>query len=62
MSDDRQYKVTTRRRGSGGGWMYQLFIVGGDPLAFDSDNKSYTTQQEAERAGYEAVAAKQRLR
>jgi hypothetical protein len=39
--------------------MYQLFVVGGDPLLFEGSNESYPTQQEAERAGYEAVAAKQ---
>jgi hypothetical protein len=61
MGDDRQYRVTTRERVTGG-WTYQLFVIGeDDPLAFEGENKSYITQEEAERAGYEAVAAKRWL-
>ena len=41
-----------------GGWMYQLFIIGGNPLTWESDNRDYLTQHEAERAGHEAIAAK----
>jgi hypothetical protein len=57
MNDDRQYRVTTRERDTGG-WMYQLFLIGGNPLTWESDNKDYVTQHEAERAGHEAIAAK----
>jgi hypothetical protein len=58
MSDERQYEVKTRERDAGG-WMYQLFVIGADdPLAWESDGKSYRTQQDAERAGHLAVAAK----
>ena len=43
MNDDRQYRVTTRERDTGG-WMYQLFVIGADdPLAWESDGKSYRT-------------------
>ena len=38
--------------------MYQLFIIGGNPLTWESDNRDYLTQHEAERAGHEAIAAK----
>jgi hypothetical protein len=57
MNGDRQYRVTTRERDTGG-WMYQLFTIGGNPLTWESDNKDYLTQHEAERAGHEAIAAK----
>jgi hypothetical protein len=45
MSGERQYEVKTRERDAGG-WMYQLFAIGADdPLAWESDGKSYRTSR-----------------
>jgi hypothetical protein len=63
MTNTARYRVVTRQRDTGtGGWTYQIFVVGGDPMAFESTNESYPTQADAERAGWEAVAIKERQR
>jgi hypothetical protein len=51
----KRFKVAVRARDSGR-YMYQIFTVAGEPRTFRSDSKSYATPDEAERAGYEAVA------
>jgi predicted ATPase len=50
-----QFRVAVRAR-EGGRYTYQIFTVAGEPRTFRSDSKSYATPDEAERAGYEAVA------
>jgi hypothetical protein len=51
----KRFRVAVRARESGR-YTYQIFTVAGEPRTFRSDNKSYATPGEAERAGYEAVA------
>jgi hypothetical protein len=52
---DLKFRVAVRAR-DGGRYMYQIFTLAGEPRTFRSDNKSYASPQEAEKAGYEAVA------
>jgi hypothetical protein len=57
MSDRHlEIRVAVRAR-HGGRYMYQIFTVAGEPRTLRSDSKSYASPAEAERAGYEAVAA-----
>ena len=52
---NNQFRVAVRAQDSGR-YTYQIFTVAGEPRTFRSDSKSYATPDEAERAGYEAVA------
>ena len=54
----KRFRVAVRAR-DGGKYMYQIFTVAAEPRTFRSDNESYATPDEAERAGYEAVAVLQ---
>ena len=54
-SNESRFKVAVRAR-DGGRYVYQIFTVAGEPQTFRSDNESFATPHEAERAGYEAVA------
>jgi predicted ATPase len=51
----QRFRVAVRARESGR-YTYQIFTIAGEPRTFRSDNQSYDTPDEAERAGYEAVA------
>jgi hypothetical protein len=52
---NQRFRVAVRAR-AGGRYVYQIFTVAGEPQTFRSDNESFATPHEAERAGYEAVA------
>jgi hypothetical protein len=52
---DLRFRVAVRAR-DGGRYVYQIFTVAGEPRTFRCDDKSYASPQEAEKAGYEAVA------
>ena len=57
MNDVPKYEVRAIEQPSGR-WVFRLVAIGADPSTWESDGKSYLTQQDAERAGYLAVAAK----
>jgi hypothetical protein len=52
------FRVVVRARDiDRGGYVYQIFTVGGvDPRPAQSDNKTYATREDAERAGQLAAA------
>ena len=52
---DLKFGVAVRAR-DGGRYFYQIFTVAGEPRTFQCDNKTYASPQEAEQAGYAAVA------
>jgi hypothetical protein len=55
MINQSTLRVRTRPRGNG--WTFELF-TDDDPLTFiEGDLRTFATQQEAERAGYEAREA-----
>jgi hypothetical protein len=43
------------RASAGGRYTYQLFTLAGEPRTFLADDTSFSSPQEAERAGYEAL-------
>jgi len=49
-----RYRVAVRAS-EGGRYTYQIFTVAGEPRTFLSDNASYASPEEAERAGYDAI-------
>jgi hypothetical protein len=49
------FKVAVRAR-IGGGYTYQIFAVAGEPRTLQINDKGFTSPEEAERAGYEALA------
>jgi hypothetical protein len=50
-------RVIVRAREYGGGYRYQIFTVGStEPRPFQSDNVTYATREDAERAGQVAAA------
>jgi hypothetical protein len=53
---DTKLRVAIRARDRGG-YMYQIFSLAGEPRTVWSDEKSYPSPEEAERAGYKAIAA-----
>jgi hypothetical protein len=58
MSDNKLlFRVIVRARENGGGFRYQIFTVGSaEPRPFQSDNVTYATREDAERAGQAAAA------
>jgi hypothetical protein len=54
----KRFRVAVRAR-DGARYMYEIFTVAGEPRTLRSDNESFSTPHEAERAGYEAVAVLQ---
>jgi hypothetical protein len=52
---ESKFRVAVRAR-DGGKYIYQIFTVAGEPQTFQGDNKSYASPQQAEQAGYDAVA------
>jgi predicted ATPase len=52
---NKKFRVAVRAQ-NGGNYNYQIFTVAGEPQTLQSDNQSYATPEDAERAGYEAVA------
>jgi hypothetical protein len=54
-----KFRVAVRARDNGQ-YMYQIFTLAGEPRTFQSDNRGYATPEEAERAGYDAIAVLKR--
>jgi hypothetical protein len=53
---EKLFRVIIRAR-EDGGYRYQIFAVGGfDPRPSQSDNVTYVTREDAERAGQAAAA------
>jgi hypothetical protein len=52
---DRRFKVAVRAR-EGGRYNYEIFTVAAEPQTLQGEDKTYASPQEAERAGYEALA------
>jgi hypothetical protein len=50
-----KFRVAVRARDRGG-YVYQIFTLAGEPRTLQSDNKSYATPEEAERAGNHAIS------
>jgi hypothetical protein len=55
MAGQTTPRVELHRRPDG--WEFRLFTDEKDPLKFEGDHRAYHTLLEAERAGYEAMAA-----
>jgi hypothetical protein len=56
MGENKLLRVIVRAR-EDGGYRYQIFTVGGaDPRPSQSDNVTYATREDAERAGQVAAA------
>jgi hypothetical protein len=53
---DQRFRVAVRAL-DGGRYIYQIFVMGGEPRTIQSDNASYATPEDAEEAGYEALSA-----
>jgi predicted ATPase len=49
-----KFKVAVRAQR--GRYAFQIFTVAGEPRTFQSNDRTYASPQEAEQAGYEAVA------
>ncbi len=58
MSENKLlFRVIVRARENGAGYRYQIFTVGSaDPRPSQSDNVTYATREDAERAGQAAAA------
>jgi hypothetical protein len=58
MSENKPlFRVIVRGRENGAGYRYQIFTVGSaDPRPSQSDNVTYATREDAERAGQAAAA------
>ena len=52
---DQRFRVAVRAQ-DGGSYSYQIFTMAGEPRTLQSNDQSYPTPEDAERAGYEAVA------
>ena len=58
---DQRFRVAVRAQ-DGGSYSYQIFTMAGEPRTLQTDDQSYATPEDAERAGYEAVAVLNLLR
>jgi hypothetical protein len=57
------YRIIVRGRENGGGFRYQIFMVGSaEPRPSQSDNVTYPTREDAERAGQAAASVHRRDR
>jgi hypothetical protein len=57
MNDrDQKFRVAVRALDRGR-YIYQIFIIGGEPRTIECDNTSYPTPADAEMAGFEAISA-----